>query len=83
MSAADQAGTLDVLSTVLYNIEDPLQRRAMIRRFEDKAQLGIDYAWCEPAEEHLKLTVSEGMEQRRLTSLPLPETVEFEIQRGE
>ena len=83
LSAADQAGTLDVLSTVLYNIEDPLQRRAMIRRFEDKAQLGIDYAWCEPAEEHLKLTVSEGMEQRRLTSLPLPETVEFEIQRGE
>ena len=50
LSAPDQAGTLDVLSTVLYNIEDAAQRRAMIGRFEAKTQLAMDYAWCEPAD---------------------------------
>ena len=36
----------------------------MIRRFEDKAGVVIDYAWCEPTADGLKLTVSEGMERR-------------------
>lgn len=83
LCASDKAGILDVLSTVLYNIEDPAQRQAMIHRFEEMAQLKIDYAWCEPAESGLKLTLSEGMEQRRLTSAAWPDSLEVEIQRGE
>lgn len=83
LSAPDQAGTLDVLSTVLYNIEDAAQRRAMIGRFEAKTQLAMDYAWCEPADAGLKLTVSEGMDQKRMTSAAIPDFVDYQIQRGE
>ncbi len=83
LSAPQQAGVLDILSTVLYNIEDPVERRAMIRRFEDKAGVVIDYAWCEPTADGLKLTVSEGMERQRLRAASLPDAIEFEIQRGE
>ena len=83
LSASDQAGTLDVLSTVLYNIEDAAQRRVMIGRFEAKTQLAMDYAWCEPADTGLKLTVSEGMDQKRMTSAAIPDFVDYQIQRGE
>ena len=42
-----------------------------------------DYAWCEPADAGLKLTVSEGMDQKRMTSAAIPDFVDYQIQRGE
>ena len=55
----------------------------MIGRFEAKTQLAIDYAWCEPADAGLKLTVNEGMDQKRMTSAAIPAFVDYQIQRGE
>ena len=83
LTGSDQAGTLDVLSTVLYNIEEPSQRRAMIRRFEQTYGLTIQYGWCEDGEDGYLLTLSEEMQRQRLSAVALPDHVELQVIQGD
>lgn len=75
------AGVLDVLSTVLYNIEDEEQRLAVIRKFSAFYALDIDFGWVEETQEFLEISVSAGMRQRLIAEPQAP--AQLSILRGE